>query len=139
MDCQLIFAHNILVNYDAQIWRDKAGSHLGYGRDKYFTLCIKREVPGTIRHATLPILNYPGIIACKCFFVAFINMPSAEKLLALFFSTVIKGVVCKKNVAHRRMTSKIKSPRLLILEGALEYHRVATHLSSFDTLLQQVC
>ncbi|KAL3363077.1 hypothetical protein AABB24_012403 [Solanum stoloniferum] len=52
-------------------------------------------------------------------------------------STVVKGVVCKKNVAHRRMTSKFKKPRLLILGGALEYQRVANHLSSFDTLLQQ--
>ncbi|CAK7356447.1 unnamed protein product [Dovyalis caffra] len=52
-------------------------------------------------------------------------------------SMVAKGVVCKKNVAHRRMTSKIEKPRLLILGGALEYHRVSTHLSSFDTLLQQ--
>ncbi|RWR76209.1 1-phosphatidylinositol-3-phosphate 5-kinase FAB1B [Cinnamomum micranthum f. kanehirae] len=52
-------------------------------------------------------------------------------------STVIKGVVCKKNVAHRRMTSMIKSPRFLILGGALEYQRVANNLSSFDTLLQQ--
>ncbi|KAJ8755880.1 hypothetical protein K2173_024425 [Erythroxylum novogranatense] len=52
-------------------------------------------------------------------------------------SVLIKGVVCKKNVAHRRMTSKIEKPRLLILGGALEYHRVSNHLSSFDTLLQQ--
>ncbi|KAF3647474.1 hypothetical protein FXO38_18643 [Capsicum annuum] len=52
-------------------------------------------------------------------------------------STVVKGIVCKKNVAHRRMTSKIERPRLLILGGALEYQRVANHLSSFDTLLQQ--
>lgn len=51
---------------------------------------------------------------------------------------VVKGVVCKKNVAHRRMTSKIDKPRLLILGGALEYQRVTNHLSSFDTLLQQV-
>ncbi|KAH8521214.1 hypothetical protein H0E87_002318 [Populus deltoides] len=50
---------------------------------------------------------------------------------------VVKGVVCKKNVAHRRMTSKIEKPRLLILGGALEYQRVSKHLSSFDTLLQQ--
>lgn len=56
----------------------------------------------------------------------------------LFTSTVVKGVVCKKNVAHRRMTSKFEKPRLLILGGALEYQRVANHLSSFDTLLQQV-
>ncbi|GFZ04351.1 phosphatidylinositol-4-phosphate 5-kinase family protein [Actinidia rufa] len=52
-------------------------------------------------------------------------------------SMAIKGVVCKKNVAHRRMTSRIEKPRLLILGGALEYQRVSNHLSSFDTLLQQ--
>ncbi|KAK4428771.1 1-phosphatidylinositol-3-phosphate 5-kinase FAB1B [Sesamum alatum] len=52
-------------------------------------------------------------------------------------STVVKGVVCKKNVAHRRMTSKIDRARLLVLGGSLEYQRVANHLSSFDTLLQQ--
>lgn len=51
---------------------------------------------------------------------------------------VIKGIVCKKNVAHRRMNSKIDNARLLLLGGALEYQRVAHHLSSFDTLLQQV-
>ncbi|KAL8466428.1 hypothetical protein ACS0TY_035500 [Phlomoides rotata] len=52
-------------------------------------------------------------------------------------SLVVKGIVCKKNVAHRRMTSRIEKPRLLILGGALEYQRVSTTLSSFDTLLQQ--
>ncbi|KAL0380596.1 UNVERIFIED_CONTAM: 1-phosphatidylinositol-3-phosphate 5-kinase FAB1B [Sesamum angustifolium] len=52
-------------------------------------------------------------------------------------SMVVRGVVCKKNVAHRRMTSKIESPRLLILGGALEYQRISNALSSFDTLLQQ--
>ncbi|BAF12222.2 Os03g0399500 [Oryza sativa Japonica Group] len=54
-----------------------------------------------------------------------------------FFSTVVKGVVCKKNVAHRRMTSRIEKPRLLLLAGALEYQRVTNQLSSIDTLLQQ--
>ncbi|KAL5572283.1 hypothetical protein UlMin_021880 [Ulmus minor] len=52
-------------------------------------------------------------------------------------SMVVKGVVCKKNVANRRMTSRIEKPRFLILGGALEYQRVSNHLSSFDTLLQQ--
>lgn len=51
---------------------------------------------------------------------------------------MIKGIVCKKNVAHRRMNSKIDKVRLLLLGGALEYQRVTNHLSSFDTLLQQV-
>ncbi|KAJ0983756.1 hypothetical protein J5N97_002112 [Dioscorea zingiberensis] len=52
-------------------------------------------------------------------------------------SMVVKGVVCKKNIAHRRMASKMIKPRFLILGGALEYHRVTNQLSSFDTLLQQ--
>ncbi|CAJ2650041.1 unnamed protein product [Trifolium pratense] len=52
-------------------------------------------------------------------------------------SMVVKGIVCKKNVAHRRMTSKIDKPHFLILGGALEYHRVSNQLSSVDTLLQQ--
>ncbi|XP_075523297.1 1-phosphatidylinositol-3-phosphate 5-kinase FAB1B-like isoform X1 [Primulina tabacum] len=52
-------------------------------------------------------------------------------------SMVVKGVVCKKNVAHRRMTSNIEKPRVLMLGGALEYQRVSNALSSFDTLLQQ--
>lgn len=51
---------------------------------------------------------------------------------------VVKGVVCKKNVVHRRMMSKVDKPRLLILGGALEYQRVTNLLSSVDTLLQQV-
>ncbi|GJN16079.1 hypothetical protein PR202_gb03029 [Eleusine coracana subsp. coracana] len=52
-------------------------------------------------------------------------------------SFVVKGVVCKKNVANRRMPSKKEKPRILILGGALEYQRVSNLLSSFDTLLQQ--
>uniref|UniRef100_A0A1D1XRI7 1-phosphatidylinositol-3-phosphate 5-kinase n=1 Tax=Anthurium amnicola TaxID=1678845 RepID=A0A1D1XRI7_9ARAE len=52
-------------------------------------------------------------------------------------SMVVKGIVCKKNVAHRRMTTRIDKPRLLILGGALEYQRKANSLSSVDTLLQQ--
>ncbi|XP_054781355.1 1-phosphatidylinositol-3-phosphate 5-kinase FAB1B-like isoform X2 [Prosopis cineraria] len=52
-------------------------------------------------------------------------------------SVVVKGVVCKKNVAHRRMRSKVDRPRLLILGGALEYQRVTNLLTSVDTLLQQ--
>lgn len=56
----------------------------------------------------------------------------------LLYSMVVKGVVCKKNVAHRRMRAKIEKARLLILGGGLEYQRVSNQLSSFDTLLQQV-
>jgi hypothetical protein len=61
-------------------------------------------------------------------------------LVVNFFlsSLVVRGVVCKKNVAHRRMSAKKEKPRIIILGGALEYQRVSNLLSSFDTLLQQV-
>lgn len=52
-------------------------------------------------------------------------------------SALIKGVVCTKNIKHKRMTSQYKKPRLLLLEGALEYQKVPNQLASFDTLLQQ--
>lgn len=52
-------------------------------------------------------------------------------------STLIKGVVCTKNIKHKRMTSQYKNPRLLLLGGALEYQRVPNELASFDKLLQQ--
>ncbi|KAJ7543726.1 hypothetical protein O6H91_09G050300 [Diphasiastrum complanatum] len=52
-------------------------------------------------------------------------------------SMVLKGVVCKKQVAHKRMSSEFKNPRLLLLGGALEYQRKSNQLSSLDTLLQQ--
>ncbi|KAG4908874.1 hypothetical protein AAZX31_20G012800 [Glycine max] len=52
-------------------------------------------------------------------------------------STLVKGVVCTKNIKHKRMTSQYRKPRLLLLGGALEYQKVPNQLASFDTLLQQ--
>jgi hypothetical protein len=53
-------------------------------------------------------------------------------------SCIVLGVAARKNVAHRRMRTVIDEPEVLLLSGALEYHRVANRLSSFDTLLEQV-
>lgn len=75
---------------------------------------------------------YPALVVYLDFF------HFDEEFVYFSYSMVIKGIVCKKNIAHRRMTSKIEKPRLLILGGALEYQRVSNLLSSFDTLLQQV-
>lgn len=91
--------------------------------------------------AIVPICLY-SIVACTFGFennlILLVLKPSDKEFDNFSFSTVVKGVVCKKNVAHRRMISKIEKSRLLILGGALEYQRVSNHLSSFDTLLQQV-
>ncbi|ESQ28102.1 hypothetical protein EUTSA_v10018002mg [Eutrema salsugineum] len=52
-------------------------------------------------------------------------------------SILIRGIVCSKNITHKRMTSQYKNPRVLLLAGSLEYQRAAGQLASFNTLLQQ--
>ncbi|KAF8411835.1 hypothetical protein HHK36_004394 [Tetracentron sinense] len=48
---------------------------------------------------------------------------------------VIKGMVFKKNAAHRHMPTKYKKPRLLLLQGMLGQH--SSGLSSFDSMEQE--
>ncbi|KAK8959982.1 putative 1-phosphatidylinositol-3-phosphate 5-kinase FAB1C [Platanthera guangdongensis] len=52
-------------------------------------------------------------------------------------SSFIKGVVCTKNVRHKRMVSQHKNPRVLLLGGALEYQRVSNKLASINTVIEQ--
>uniref|UniRef100_A0A1D1Z538 1-phosphatidylinositol 3-phosphate 5-kinase n=1 Tax=Anthurium amnicola TaxID=1678845 RepID=A0A1D1Z538_9ARAE len=52
-------------------------------------------------------------------------------------STVVKGVVCTKNVKHKRMISQHRNARLLLLGGSLEYQKVTNKLASIETILQQ--
>ena len=53
-------------------------------------------------------------------------------------SCLVHGVVCRKNVAHRRMRGAVAQPRLLMLRGSLEHERTSSKLSSFDLPLDQV-
>ena len=53
-------------------------------------------------------------------------------------SCLVDGVVCRKNVAHRRMRAAVAQPRLLLLRGSLEHERTSSKLSSFDASLDQV-
>ncbi|KAF9673979.1 hypothetical protein SADUNF_Sadunf10G0080100 [Salix dunnii] len=52
-------------------------------------------------------------------------------------STLVKGVVCTKNIKHKRMTTQYKNPRLLLIGGALEYQSFVNQLASFNTLVQK--
>eukprot|EP00232_Nephroselmis_pyriformis_P019926 CAMPEP_0182899154 /NCGR_PEP_ID=MMETSP0034_2-20130328/27902_1 /TAXON_ID=156128 /ORGANISM="Nephroselmis pyriformis, Strain CCMP717" /LENGTH=460 /DNA_ID=CAMNT_0025033161 /DNA_START=210 /DNA_END=1589 /DNA_ORIENTATION=- len=52
-------------------------------------------------------------------------------------SAMVPGVVCRKNVTHRRMPRALESPRILLLRGAIEYQRSPAQLSCMDTLLDQ--
>ncbi|KQJ98350.1 putative 1-phosphatidylinositol-3-phosphate 5-kinase FAB1C [Brachypodium distachyon] len=52
-------------------------------------------------------------------------------------SNLVRGVVCSKNVKHKRMISEHRNAKLLILGGSLEYQKVANKLASIDTILEQ--
>ena len=52
--------------------------------------------------------------------------------------TYLNGVVCRKNVAHKKMQRNIEQPRIVLLGGGIDFERnAASRLSSLDTLLEQ--
>jgi hypothetical protein len=51
-----------------------------------------------------------------------------------YCSEVIKGLVFKKNTAHKHMPTACHNPRLLLLKGVLGHSDVG--LSSFDSMNQ---
>ncbi|KAF7058828.1 hypothetical protein CFC21_065805 [Triticum aestivum] len=52
-------------------------------------------------------------------------------------SNFIRGIVCSKNVKHKRMVSEYSNAKLLILGGALEYQKASNKLASIGTILEQ--
>ena len=49
-------------------------------------------------------------------------------------SSFTYGVVCSKNVTHKKMPTEISNPTVLLLKCAFEFQRRENQLSSFDTL-----
>lgn len=47
------------------------------------------------------------------------------------------GVVCTKNVLHKRMPRLIANPRVMLLDFSLDYERVEGRLTKLETLLTQ--
>ncbi|KAL6846595.1 hypothetical protein ACP4OV_024043 [Aristida adscensionis] len=52
-------------------------------------------------------------------------------------SNFVKGVVCSKNVRHKRMVSEHRNAKLLILGGSLEYQKVSNKFASIGAILEQ--
>ena len=52
-------------------------------------------------------------------------------------SNLIYGVVCTKNVTHKKMETSIRNPTILLLKCAFEFQRRENTLSYFDTLQLQ--
>eukprot|EP01088_Endostelium_zonatum_P008518 TRINITY_DN2153_c0_g1_i1.p1 TRINITY_DN2153_c0_g1~~TRINITY_DN2153_c0_g1_i1.p1 ORF type:complete len:1989 (-),score=536.03 TRINITY_DN2153_c0_g1_i1:43-6009(-) len=48
----------------------------------------------------------------------------------------VSGVVISKNIAHKKMQTRIQNPKVLLLKGSLEFQR-GERLTSFDSLIQQ--
>ena len=49
----------------------------------------------------------------------------------------IDGVAFRHNIAHRKMRTNINNPKILLLDCAIEYHRMNSKFHSFDILLKQ--
>ncbi|KAJ3677417.1 hypothetical protein LUZ60_003141 [Juncus effusus] len=52
-------------------------------------------------------------------------------------SELVKGIVCTKNVKHKRMMSQHENPKILLLGGSLEYQKLSNKLASINHILEQ--
>ena len=52
-------------------------------------------------------------------------------------SMLVNGVVCTKNITHKKMKANIRNPTILLLKCGFEFQRKENQLSSFDTLQMQ--
>ncbi len=52
-------------------------------------------------------------------------------------SCIVNGVVCRKNLAHKRMRKHILSARILMVGGNVEFNRTQFRLASLESLTKQ--
>ena len=52
---------------------------------------------------------------------------------------IVSGVVCTKNVAHKKMRRTVNNPNILLLSASIEYQRVENKFSSLEPQILQVC
>ncbi|CAB1347044.1 unnamed protein product [Coregonus sp. 'balchen'] len=62
------------------------------------------------------------------------TIPGGKK----FDSAVVNGFVCTKNIAHKKMNSYIKNPKILLLKCSIEYlYREETKFTCIDPIVLQ--
>ncbi|KAM5265851.1 1-phosphatidylinositol 3-phosphate 5-kinase isoform 10-T10 [Hipposideros larvatus] len=67
-------------------------------------------------------------------FVHIKKIPGGKK----FDSVVVNGFVCTKNIAHKKMNSCIKNPKILLLKCSIEYlYREETKFTCIDPIVLQ--
>lgn len=52
-------------------------------------------------------------------------------------SCIVNGVVCRKNLAHKRMRKHILNARILMMGGNVEFNRTQSRLASLESLTKQ--
>lgn len=66
----------------------------------------------------------------------FVAVKTTEREMQEFKFEYIAGIVCRKNVTHKRMRRSIENPKILLFSGGIQYER-GVRMSSLDTLLEQ--
>ncbi|XP_034021114.1 1-phosphatidylinositol 3-phosphate 5-kinase, partial [Thalassophryne amazonica] len=62
------------------------------------------------------------------------KIPGGKK----FDTTVVNGFTCTKNIAHKKMNTYIKNPKILLLKCSIEYlYREETKFTSIDPIVVQ--
>lgn len=51
--------------------------------------------------------------------------------------TIVNGVGCSKNVAHKKMQQNLVNPTILLLSNSIVYQRIENKLSSLDPIIMQ--
>ena len=52
-------------------------------------------------------------------------------------SCMIDGAVCRKNLAHKRMSRHIMDPKILMVAKNLEFNRAQSRLTSLEGMTKQ--
>jgi hypothetical protein len=92
---------------------------------------LSRDAAGFISAAELRTsgdLDFRRAIKIKKILYSGVELPQAG-------SSAVDGVVCHKNVAHKRMRTLIQNPRIITLSGALDQDPAQDKLSSIDALM----
>lgn len=49
----------------------------------------------------------------------------------------VDGLVFRKNLAHKRMATELRQPRIMLLSGGIEFQRTESRITSLETLVDQ--
>ncbi len=52
-------------------------------------------------------------------------------------SSIVDGVVCRKNIAHKRMRRRIENAKILLIAGSVEFNRTQSRLTSLESVTKQ--